>query len=192
MASPREDAPVSSQPSPQEASARPPRRAETTGEAADADADRGVRCSVLCFHLPSHNRGAKKKKKKQPTPVVQLGATAGAGKIAAVRPLETTTTDEASSSSAAAAAHRVTFLASASLSTWWPASPRRVSGRASSSSSFSHWRRSLSSSRRRVMPHCAAAAVASAPTSFSFPSSPVSASTSCTSTPKLVHGCHVD
>lgn len=136
MASPPEDAPaIPSNPSvPQEVGNQLPRRSPPPPPRLETAADEigGVRCGVLCFHLP--RRSKKKKKKKPPPPVMQLAG--GAAGIKSVQ-LETTATDDDDASSASPPPQRVTFLASASLSTWWPASlplPPRPAGGASSSS----------------------------------------------------------
>ncbi|CAL5095606.1 unnamed protein product [Urochloa decumbens] len=179
----------------QSSNARPPsspRRPKVANGATDPAAGGGVlKCS--CFRLPSRS-----KNKPLPPPPAMTKLTSNASRRSAAAP------DDASRS------QRVTFRASASLSTWWPASPsaagdpaaggvnnnvapRRASASSAagapprnsasappraSSSSFSHWRRPLSS---RVMPHGGRA-------SFSFPTSPASASSSCMSTPKIPQG----
>ncbi|CAL4908891.1 unnamed protein product [Urochloa decumbens] len=198
MASAKENVPLAPRTLPRQTSnARPPfpspRRPKVANGATDPAAGGGVlKCS--CFRLPSRS-------KNKPLPPPAMTKLSNASRRSAV---------VAPDRHDASRSQRVTFRASASLSTWWPASPsaagdpavggvnnvapRRASAssaagapprntagappRASTSSSFSHWRRPLSS---RVMPHGGRA-------SFSFPTSPASASSSCMSTPKIPQG----
>ncbi|KAJ1263498.1 hypothetical protein BS78_09G189400 [Paspalum vaginatum] len=198
MASARENVPLAPQPLPRQTSRpRPPppqRPKMASGASATEPTGSGV-LKCACFYLPTS-----RSKKKKPPPPPQATKLSSASRRSAVAPdvLE-----------AASQSQRVTFLASASLSTWWPPSPsaagpapaglggnvapRRASTSTSApapsprntgapralSSSFSHWRRPQSS---RVMPHGARG-------SFSFPTSPASASSSCMSTPKIPQGC---
>ncbi|XP_062179350.1 uncharacterized protein LOC133883956 [Phragmites australis] len=186
MASPKEGIFVALQPLPP-----PPPLRPKMGNVAEPAAGGGV-LKCACFRLPSRS----KKKPVHPPATTKLSSASRRGVADVPDALP------------ASHSQRVTFLASASLSTWWPSSPsaaaagpvpasgggnvapRRASTSSSaprnagvpraSSSSFSYWRRSLSS---RVMPQGARA-------SFSFPTSPASASSSCMSTPKIPHGCH--
>ncbi|XP_034586560.1 uncharacterized protein [Setaria viridis] len=197
MASAKENVPLAPRTLPrQTSSARPPppRRPKVVNGATEPAAGGGV-LKCACFHLP----GRSKNKSLRPPPAMKLSS---ASRRSAVAPNDVP--------AAASQSQRVTFRASASLSTWWPASPsaaasaggatpvpgaasggvapRRASASSApprnaagagapraSSSSFSHWRRSLSS---RVGGRA----------SFSFPTSPASASSSCMSTPKIPQG----
>ncbi|OEL18222.1 hypothetical protein BAE44_0020759 [Dichanthelium oligosanthes] len=205
MASAKEKVPLAPQALPRQTSnARPPpprwpNKVATNGGTEPAPGGGVLKC--MCFRLPSRS-----KNKMLPPPPPTVMKLRSASRRSAVAP---------DVPAAASQSQRVTFRASASLSTWWPASPsaaaasagagaatapgvaprratassaaaaappRNAGGAAqprASSSSFSHWRRSLSS---RVMPHGGRA-------SFSFPTSPASASSSCMSTPKIPHGC---
>ncbi|CAN6332538.1 unnamed protein product [Urochloa humidicola] len=209
MASAKENVPPAPRTLPRQTSnARPPppRRPKLANGVTTPAAGGGVlKCS--CFRLPSRSKN--KPLPPPPTPPPAMTKLSNASRRNAV---------VAPDHDAASRSQRVTFRASASLSTWWPASPsaagdpsagsaglahgagaggsvapRRASAssaaglpprhsasapRAASSSSFSHWRRSVSS---RVMPHGGRA-------SFSFPTSPASASSSCMSTPKIPQG----
>ncbi|KAF8715903.1 hypothetical protein HU200_026863 [Digitaria exilis] len=194
MATAKENVPLAPKTLPrQTTNARPaPQRPNKAANGSPVAGGGILKCA--CFRLPSRskNKPLPSPPPPPPPPATKLRSASHRGTVAPDVPTATQQSQ------------RVTFRASASLTTWWPASPsasagashapgvvaggsvapRRASAsaappRASSSTSFSHWRRSVSS---RVTPHGERA-------SFSFHTSPASASSSCMSTPKIPQGC---
>ncbi|KAF8719371.1 hypothetical protein HU200_024079 [Digitaria exilis] len=197
MATAKENVPLAPKTLPRQTSsarpAPPPQRPNKAANVSPAAGGGILKCA--CFRLPSRskNKQLPSPPPPPPPPATKLRSASHRGTVAPDVPAVSHPQSQ-----------RVTFRASASLTTWWPASPsasagashapgvvaggsvapRRASAsaappRASSSTSFSHWRRSVSS---RVTPHGERA-------SFSFHTSPASASSSCMSTPKIPHGC---